>query len=61
MPRHDPLPELELTERSWQAINREASQPRTELHRRIIEARNRARHNETDTLLHRIDATLSTG
>ena len=59
MPRHDPARELEMTERSRQAIDREARQPQIELHRRCIEARNRARHNATDSLLHRITATLS--
>jgi hypothetical protein len=50
-----------MTERSWQASNREASQPQTELHRRIIEARNQARSITTDALLSRITATLSAG
>ena len=59
MPRHDPARELEMTERGWLAINREARQPQTELHRRVIEARNQARHRETDVLLRRITATLS--
>lgn len=61
MPGYDPAREIEVTERSWRAIDREACQPRNELHRRIIEARNRARHNETDALMRRIDATLSAG
>jgi len=59
MPGYDPARELEMTERSWQAIDREARQPHVELHRRIIEARNRARHNSTDALLRRIAATLT--
>lgn len=56
---HDPVRELEMTERSWQAMTREARQPQTELHRRIIDARNRARSNDLDALLRRIAATLS--
>ena len=59
MPRHDPARELEITERSCLAIHREACHPQAELHRRIIEARNQARHHKTDTLLQRITATLS--
>ena len=56
---HDPARELEISERSWQAMAREARQPHNELHRRVIDARKRARHSATDSLLRRINATLS--
>ena len=61
MPRHDAARELEMTERSWHAIDREARHPQEEVHRRFIQARNRARSNSTDNLLARISATLSAG
>ncbi len=59
MATYDPVQELEITERSWQAMAREARQPHNELHRRIIDARNQARYDGTDALLRRITATLS--
>jgi hypothetical protein len=50
-----------MTERSWHAIDREARHPQVEVHRRFIQARNRALSNSTDNLLARISATLSAG
>jgi hypothetical protein len=50
-----------MTERSWHAIDREARHPQSEVHRRFIQAHNRARSNSTDNLLSRISTTLSAG
>ena len=61
MPRHDASQELEMTERSRHAIDREARHPQSEVHRRFIQARNRALSNSTDNLLARIATTLSAG
>jgi hypothetical protein len=59
MLKHDPARELEMSERSRQAIDRETRLPQVELHRRFIQARNQARSSTTDSLLRRIAATLS--
>jgi hypothetical protein len=59
MPRHDLARDIEVMERSVLAFHREARHPPNELHRRIIAARSRARRNETDLLVRRINATLS--
>ena len=59
MLRHDPAREFEISNRGNQAIDREAHQPQTELHRRVIEARKRSQRHDLDALLARIDATLA--
>ena len=58
MLRHDPVREFEISTRGKAALDREAHQPQTEFHRRVIEARNRSRRHDLDALLARIDATI---
>jgi hypothetical protein len=58
MMRYDPVTELEITERSFAAMIREAEELPDELHKRIIEARRAARVSALDRLLGRIDSLL---
>ena len=58
MVRHDPISEAEISERSFEAMSREAEALFVELHKRIIEARNQARFSELDNVLGRIDSVL---
>jgi hypothetical protein len=59
MQRHDPVREFEISSRGMQALDREAHQPQTELHRRIIEARDQSRRNDLNALLALIDTTIA--
>lgn len=56
---HDPIRDFEISDRGSAALDREARQPQTELHRRFIEARDRSRRHNLESLLHRIDATIA--
>ncbi len=58
--RHDPVTEIELSERSWTAMERESEHLLSELHRRVIDARTEAKRVALDRLLMRIDAVIST-
>lgn len=60
MSSYDPTTEMEISRRTLEAMVREQRSPHIELHRRVIDARNRARHVGTDDLLRRIAATLTT-
>lgn len=59
MSAYDPATELEISRRTVEAMAREARNPRIELHRRVIEARNLARQRGADELLRRISATIT--
>ena len=57
--RHDPVREIEVSERSWAAMARESEQLMPELHRRIIDARLEARRASLDRLLGRIESVIN--
>ena len=57
--RHDPVREIEISERSWTAMSRESEQIFMELHARVIDARVTARKLALDRLLGRIDSVIS--
>ncbi len=56
---YDPTREMEISERTVRAMDREQEHPVIELHRRVIGARNLARRRLAEDLLGRIAATLA--